>query len=139
MRYLLITICCFCSLIANSQDKDYYAKGLEFAQKGDFENAKILFEKEAQQTPENYYAWFNLALSESRLNELKSSIEHFGQAIKLKEDFYKAYLNRALVKRDLTRYKEALEDLNKCLEINKSYSPGYYHRAIILEYLKPIR
>ncbi len=117
------------------ENPDHYQLGGKFASEGNYEKAIEHFNKELEREPNNYYAWFNKALCESRLGEHKKSIKDFSQAIALKPDYYKAYMNRAIVKRNLTDYEGALLDLNISLEIEENYSWAYYHRGIINEYL----
>lgn len=137
MKQIIFIIALLASQLAFTQEKiDYYQLGGKYASEGNYKKAIENFKLEVEKNPGNYYAWFNLALSESFFGQNENSIKDFSKAIELKPDYYKAYLNRALVKRDITNYKGALSDLNKSLEIEPNYSSGFYHRAVINEYLK---
>lgn len=124
------------SSILAQENPDYYQLGGKSASEGNYEKAIEYFVKELEREPNNYYAWFNKALCETRLGEHEKSIKDFSRAIELEPDYYKAYMNRAIVKSNLTDYESALLDLNQSLEIDENYAWAYYHRGIINEYLE---
>ena len=76
-------------------------------------------------TEDNYLiseAYYNRALNNRYLNNLKEAIEDYNSAIKLRPDYYKAYNNRGYVKLLMEDYSGAIIDFTMTIKYDNSNS-----------------
>jgi tetratricopeptide (TPR) repeat protein len=73
------------------------ADGLQALDQHDYRRAEQIFSKVAAADPQDYSAFFNLALAETGLNEDERAAQHYRQTLALKPGLYEAELNLGIL------------------------------------------
>lgn len=108
----------------------YYAKGNELANRGDFENAIVNFNKAIALNPEDSYFYTNRGFAFAELGDLASALADFNKAIELNPEDYIAYNNRGHVYYSTRDYDRAIADYTKAIYINPDNALSYNNRGL---------
>ncbi len=86
-----------CPLLLIGGQSDPQAAGLQALDRQDYQQAAEIFAKLAASDPNDYSAYFNLALAETGLKQDNQAAEHYKQALVLKPGLYPAELNLGML------------------------------------------
>ena len=87
----------------------------------------LLFSLSCRQNNASHY--FKNGSAKYQLENYKSAIDDFDQAIELENDYIDAYYVRALCYGNLKKYDKAVNDFNKVIELNPEYKDAYINRG----------
>jgi len=122
--------------IARKQDAALlYNKGTVLAQTGQYEDARTYLEKAVDTDPSNLDAWYNLALTYSKLEKDEKALAILSKLVETIPSESTYHYTRGVVLRKLGKKKEALREFKKALEINPSYKEAQFATAFTLEEL----
>ena len=119
-------------LVCNAQkaEENFY-KGVEAVKQLRYTEAISYFSRAIKSDSKLTEAWYNRALTKSKLNYFNSAIEDYSIAISLDPSMAKAYLNRGADLKETGHIKNAIADYTKAIEIDSAYILAYYNRGII--------
>jgi tetratricopeptide (TPR) repeat protein len=112
---------------------DYFLKGEEKIDQGDFKGAVVNFDRAIEVNPKYADAYNNRGLVKiEQLNDVPGALADFNRAITLNPRYGLAYNNRGLLKASkLKDSRGALADYNQAIAINPKFALAYYNRAIL--------
>lgn len=87
----------------------------------------ILFSVSCRQNNASHF--FKNGSAKFQLENYKSAIDDFDQAIELENDYVDAYYVRALCYGNLKKYDKAINDFNKVIALNPEYKDAYINRG----------
>lgn len=96
----------------------YYAKGVDYFDKGDYKNAVTNYDKAIERDPKDIYSYNNRGLTYINLGDYDRAIADFNKAMELDPNYDKPYYNRALAYEDLRQTSDAIQDFEKVLELS---------------------
>ncbi|MFZ1982774.1 MAG: tetratricopeptide repeat protein, partial [Desulfatitalea sp.] len=105
---------------------EYFRKGLQHVNKGDFKSGAAAFQKVAELDGRDYEAWFNLGLSLERDGDYPPAVSALRKAIEVKGDYFKAHGELAAVLIKTGDRPGAAHHLEKAIQINQRYAFAYY-------------
>jgi tetratricopeptide (TPR) repeat protein len=111
-------------------DKDkaleYYNEGVEYSQKGEYENAVVAYRKAVKKDKKFAFAWDNLGLTYRKLENYKASIKAYKKSLKLDPKGRVPLMNLPIAQSYLKKYDDAIESYQKLIEIYPEDPEGYY-------------
>jgi len=116
--------------------KEYFYRGYEKDDKGDYNGAISDYTKAIEIYPNNASAYYNRGSAKADLKDFKGAISDYTKAIEINPNDSDAYFNRADSKYQLKDYYGAISDFTKAIEINPNNSGAYVNRAICKYQLK---
>ena len=122
------------NLIVNEPTAELYiTRGLVYFEREDYYSAEADFQSAAALTP-SVEAYFNIAVSQEKINNIKAAMRSYDKAIELDEKFALSWFNRGLLKIQQGDYKGAIADFKKVLEIEPVTADA--HNEIGIAYFK---
>ncbi|MDQ3192660.1 MAG: tetratricopeptide repeat protein [Bacteroidota bacterium] len=110
----------------------WYAIGMFCQESGMYERAKESYFNILDINPEHINAHYNLGFIHSEyLNDYKTGIEHFSNAISFKPTYYEAYYMRGYCYERLKELSKAEENYDLALKINPDYTLAYLGKGRI--------
>lgn len=70
------------------------------------------------------------------LQDYKSAIKYFSNAIELETNNYIYFHQRGLAYYNIKKYKKAILDFNKSIELNPKFAEAYYYRSLAKEKIR---
>jgi tetratricopeptide (TPR) repeat protein len=116
MKYLipvLFSLLCIFSCGKTSDQLNMEAEALEA--KGEYSKSIILLKKAIEKDPENKYAYMNLGVDQSTIEDYQGAIDTYSTIIKIDPKNGLAYLNRGKNKARLQDFKGAIIDYNAAI------------------------
>lgn len=110
--------------------RPYLNRGLEYAKKGDIENALKDYSMAIKLNPWYVEAYNNRGILFSSMKKFQEALNDFNMAIKLKPDYAIAYNNRAVMYSSLGKWKLAFNDFNTALKFKPDYIDALKNRGI---------
>jgi tetratricopeptide (TPR) repeat protein len=129
MRFLIALL--FVSLLApvpaRSADEalDWYLKGNEFSQKGQFEQAVEAYHKAIQINPDATGPFYNLGLAYKYLRQYERAAAAFESALRLEPDNMNVRLNLGNVYNRMERWEKAIGHLNRVVHRSKDNAEAH--------------
>ena len=117
MRYLIILL--FVAILAPvptlwaDEALDWYLKGNEFSQKGQFEQAVEAYHQAIQINPDATGPFYNLGLAYKHLKQYERSSAAFESALRLEPDNVNIELNLGSIYNRMERWGQAIGHLNR--------------------------
>ena len=102
--------------IKYKQMEKLFNRGLKAFEKGDYESAVKSFSKFIKRYPNNAdikTAYYNRALSKSKLKDLNGAIADYTKAIEIHPQYFDAIMNRSIAREILGDIKGACSDAKK--------------------------
>ena len=109
--------------------------GLIAIQSEDYVGAISLISKSLFIEPGQAVAHCNLGLALQKMQRLNESIEHYDQAVSLKNDYADAYCNRGVALKENQQFLEALASYDRAITLNPRYAVAHNNRANALKEL----
>lgn len=103
-------------------DRYYYIRARIYYEKGDYNTAKILYQKACKINPENASYYNYIGLTYLKLNKSNIANTAFLQAVALDTNTYFFYFNLGLSFQNLSNWKRAADSYAKCLKLNSKFS-----------------
>ena len=113
----------------------YYARGKAKQKSGDYEGAIQDYEKVIKRKPDYAEAYFQLGMTQVRLDNYAVAGNHFEKAIEKKPEFAEAHYKLGVMRHRLGNYKEAIDHFSKAIELKKPviYAKAYKARGRVQE------
>jgi tetratricopeptide (TPR) repeat protein len=92
--------------------------GNAFAQKKDYKNAIMAFEKALLKNPDYELAHFNLGIVYTQMGDFTKAIESYNKTLEINPEFAGAYRNLGIIYYVSENYERALRNYTKFLEIS---------------------
>lgn len=113
-----------------------FEAGLNLFKSGNFEDAKLFFEKVLKIDPKHVGALHLLGLIFYQQGDYERSVAQISRVIKIDPKIPEAYSNLGLALQGLDRFDEALASCNKAIELRPSYTEAFNNRGNALKCLK---
>ena len=118
---------------AGSRDlEDSYQAGLEAYQRGDYQQAIVLFQAVAEEAPDSAIVYNSLGLAYFQIGDSESAAQAFQQAITLDWNHPMAQFNLAESLLDLGRLDEAEAAFREAIRQNPGLAAAHYGLATLL-------
>ena len=114
---------------ATLESTDYYNRGYNLYNKGEFKLSLKAFEKTIELDRKDVDAWGMKALVLAEMGRYKEAIRTFKKAIELESNDVNIWANYSASLLDLGELQEGLEAANKAIELDSNYAMGWYNRA----------
>ncbi|MDR2424686.1 MAG: tetratricopeptide repeat protein [Prevotellaceae bacterium] len=109
--------------------KEYFDKGFEAYDNGDYEEAIEYLSKAIELDPNKAAIYGLRGEAKYKLSDYSGAIEDFSKAIELGLNEANTYNNRGNAKYELSDYSGAIEDLSKAIELDPNDARAYYNRG----------
>lgn len=104
---------------------DWYLKGNEFSQKGEFEQAVEAYHQALQINPDATGPFYNLGLAYKHLKQYERASAAFESALRLEPDNINIRLNLGNVYNRMERWGKAIEHLNRVVHRTKDNAEAH--------------
>ena len=91
VRTFLVALLLVTTAACGDAAKDYYAKGVAEAKKGDLDHALSDLDKAIELNPHHAAAYFTRGLARQSKNDSKGAVADYSKAIELKPEYSEAY------------------------------------------------
>ena len=105
--------------------KDEFKKAINFFQKGNYNEAKKIYEQILIEKPDLVEVHYNLGIVLKILDNLDEAEKSFAQAISLKSDFVHAHYHMGNTKYKLKKFDESEYSYKKAISINSKFIEAY--------------
>lgn len=112
--------------------EDWYYEGMEFSNKGDFQNALSDFDHAISLNPEYPQAWQEKARSHFNLEQFEEALKVSNQTIRLSLNNSIAWRIKGNALFNLGRYDEALTSYNRTLELDPNDAEEWINKGTTL-------
>ena len=129
MRFLILLL--FMSLLAPvpnlwaDEALDWYLKGNEFSQKGQFEEAVQAYHQAIQINPDATGPFYNLGLAYKHLKQYERASAAFESALRLEPDNMNIRLNLGNIYNRMERWEQAIGHLNRVVHRDKNNAEAH--------------
>lgn len=117
--------------VVDTETEDYNAKGIEYYNSGDYDNALIYFLKATRATPDMKEGWYNTGLIYDNKEMDDSAIYYYNKSLEIDNQYSYAYNNLGLIYYHRNDYDKALEYYDKILDYDTEYSNAYYLKGLV--------
>jgi tetratricopeptide (TPR) repeat protein len=136
MRRLFL-VCLFTAILQFSvfAQADELQKGMNFANKGDFQSALVIFENSFKTNLSDKklaQIHYNIGVCLYRLNQTNKAVTSFEQAVELSPKYEKAYYGLAMAQVDLKDFGGAETNFLKAINLNKTNGETWFDLALVL-------
>jgi tetratricopeptide (TPR) repeat protein len=107
------------------QEQDFYNRGLEKAQAGDFAGAVREFDRVLRINPQFVEVYYKRGRCHFELGDRTGAIADYNQALQLQPERTEIYLSRGLTKLALKDHAGALADAEQSLKLNNNLAAAY--------------
>ena len=114
----------------------YYAQGIAYYRKGNFDQAIADYSKAISLDPNYAYAYYGRGLIYGKQGNFTQALSDYMKAIKLKPNYAPAYDSRGNIYCKQGSFKQAIFDYTKAIELNPKDAHAYYGRAGVYYSLK---
>ncbi|KQC05967.1 MAG: hypothetical protein APR62_08845 [Smithella sp. SDB] len=104
---------------------------LTWHQCGYWENNTKLLNHNLHSTKNNFLAHNNLGAVLFKEGKIEESIDHYNEAIRVKQNIAVTYYNRGNAYNKLGQYQRAIEDFNEAIRQKPDYAEAYYNIGTI--------
>lgn len=101
--------------------KEYYEKGMDDYERGDFEKAIRKFKEVTEKEPKNSRAYYMLGLSHEALGQLDKAIVEYEKTVKLNPKKPEPHYNLAIVYKARGKTNEAISQLEKAVKLYPNF------------------
>lgn len=105
--------------------EDFFKKGLEFHQKGNFKEAKRCYEISLSENPSHFSTLNHLGILLAQNGSLNLSLDFFKKAIIAKPNDASTYSNLGNIYLQLKQIQEAINNYNKAIELKPNVAEFY--------------
>ncbi|WP_449419612.1 tetratricopeptide repeat protein [Phormidium nigroviride] len=119
--------------MVNLEAKEWFARGKEQFERGDFDDAIASWDKAIEIKPDLHQVWSLRGIVLDDLGRNEEAIASLDKAIEFKPDLHDAWYLRGLVLFKLGRIEEAIASYNKAIEIKPDYHDAWYFRGMALD------
>jgi len=116
--------------------KELYEQAHRFKDKGEYHEARKIYEKARVIEPDNPKILFDLSDCYARINQLEYAISLLDTAIIIDDSFAPFYINRGVLYYKLIKNTEAIQDYNRAIELDSTQSAAYANLALVYYYEK---
>ncbi len=100
---------------------------------GEFDQAKVCYEKTIHDAPNYFQAHFNLGVIAYQRAEHVKAIDCFLKAITITPDLAEAWSAIGIIRCDQSRFEEGLVCLNQALAVDPDLTVAHYHMGVALQ------
>ncbi len=112
---------------------NWFKRGFEQLQAGDFEGSIASFDKAVEFKPDEHDAWYNRGVALRNLERFEEAIASYDKAVEIKPDYHDAWNNRGVVLCDyLGKFEEAIASFDKAVEFKPEEHDAWYNRGVAL-------
>jgi len=115
---------------------DYFYRGTDFYEKGNYELALESFDKAIELKPDWALAWYNKGTTLARLKRYEEALKTYDKAIDLKRDWVQAWYGKGIMLGKLERYEDELKAYDKAIELNLDYGDAWINKSATLDKLR---
>lgn len=115
--------------------EDLVRMGEDSANKSNYEQALMYFEKAIEMNPNNDFAWGDRGLMLDKQHRRDEAIESFSRALMIDPSNSITWHNKGLTLIKLNKLEESIECFDKAIEINGKYAKAWYNRGRALSLL----
>ncbi len=119
-------------LLAQGSDDDILRQGNEELNRGNFEEARKIYESVLKRSPKNHVALNNVGISYYYQEESANAERFFKQALAIEPNYIKALANLGKLYYESERQEESLTLINKALSLENDYDLALYVKGRIL-------
>jgi tetratricopeptide (TPR) repeat protein len=132
LHCVLVVGLCGAALAQSPQTaNDYFKRGNEYRNKGDYEKAITDYTEALRLDPQLAKAYANRAVAHFHLKEFEKAITDSTQAIRINPRYAEAYHNRGTAYFSSGNQNEALADINRAIKLNPRLAEAYFSRGMI--------
>jgi len=113
----------------NIEYENYFSKGLEAHNKGNYDEAILYYQKVINLNPGYFKAYYNLAQVYYSKGEYMNALNNFQNALEIDTQYIYAYYYLALCYGRLLDYDNAIINFKKAIKLNPQYSNAYHSLA----------
>ncbi|MBF0490986.1 MAG: tetratricopeptide repeat protein, partial [Candidatus Omnitrophica bacterium] len=113
--------------------EDYFHRGSDYENRGDFSNAISDYSKAIELNPSYAGALNNRGSLYEKQGDFSQAMSDYNKALLINPRFEYSYNNRGLLYFEQKNFTEALSDYNKAIEINTNFSEAYNNRGALYE------
>lgn len=106
-------------------ENDYFTKGLQFHQDGDYRNAIIMYKKDLETRGQDKKVLVLMGNAHYNLKELKEAEETFRKAITLDPNYSKAHYNLGIIYEETGIDNQAIDAYKKAIELDEGFGEAY--------------
>jgi tetratricopeptide (TPR) repeat protein len=111
------------------QSEEAVKKGLDYSNKGMYDEAAVEFTKAIVSNPGNAVAYYNRGLAYHKNHKPAEALSDYTRAIELDPANAEIYYNRGIIRYSNGNLLDAVSDWNKAIEISPRQSAIYQKRA----------
>ena len=109
------------------------SEGEMMVERGEFEQAKVLFQGIVDQSPDSPKAHYYLALTQSKTGDTEGALSHYEKAIALDQKLMDAHINLGLLHMALGNLARAEEELKIYLDASPDAADAHFNYGLIQE------
>src|SRR4030042_1222790 len=93
----------------------YFEQGIEYSEKGQYDNAISDFNKALEVNPNYADAYYNRGIAYGKKEQYDNEIPDYNKALEVNPNYAEAYFNRGVIYEKRGQYDNAISDFNKAL------------------------
>jgi len=114
-----------------NKSRPYNSRGLEYSNRGNFDQALSDYNKAIQLNPNYAYAYNNRGNTRNTKGDFNQAISDYTKAIEINPNFAEAYNNRGVAYGSKGYFDKEISDYTKAIEINPNFTEAYYNRGVV--------
>ncbi|HEY9752252.1 MAG TPA: tetratricopeptide repeat protein, partial [Coleofasciculaceae cyanobacterium] len=118
--------------LLHSNAKGFFDQGVEYAESGQYEEAKLAFTQAIQAETKVALAYTNRCWVNLQLANPQQAVQDCAEALRLQPDNPEAYLNRGVAQFRLGHYDAAIADQTHLIELGINDGRAYFNRGLAL-------
>ncbi len=126
---LLVTFLAFGNVFARETAEEIMSRGIEYANKGNYDQAILDYSKAIELSPNYVPAYNSRGNAYQNKGNLDQAILDYSKAIELSPNYVPAYNSRGNAYQNKGNLDQAILDYSKAIELSPNYVPAYNSRG----------
>ncbi|MFO0949044.1 MAG: tetratricopeptide repeat protein [Planctomycetota bacterium] len=110
---------------------EHFVSGRWLFVAGQYPDAEVEFAEAARLDPSDFWPWFYLGVTQSKLEQHANAVQSFTVAIALRPNSAECYCQRATSFAEMTDFKNARNDFNQALSLVPGLAPALFNRGVL--------